>query len=355
MSIENMFGGRGFGFVMPAIWIFFLIFPIREALNIGGWQGGVSLGLTATFAVLYLWLCWGNSDDEFFPETLDWRTVLHLASLLAIVIAQLYLIGVMAIAMLIFIIGVLMFALPLRWAHAGAIILVAALFIPVVFIDGYSFVSLGIIGAGVYLSTAGARYYEKLSAENEEQAARAAVLDERDRLARDVHDTLGHSLTVIALKADLAGKLLEKSPNQARTELADVAELARRALAETRATVADMRNRTIGDELPRIVQAAEEAGLEVTVNGDPDDVDPSHRILFGWIAREGVTNVIRHAGATSLRIHLAPESITITDNGTGMSAPYGNGLSGLDERVAAAGGKLEIRDGHPGTVLEVQV
>ncbi|TFV99399.1 sensor histidine kinase [Leifsonia flava] len=167
---------------------------------------------------------------------------------------------------------------------------------------------------------------------------------ERDRVARDIHDILGHSLTVITVKAELAGRLLDVDVERARTEIGEVEALARGALADVRTTVAGFRGVSVTAELAAARSALASAGIRSEFPSSTDAVRPEHRELAGWVVREGVTNVIRHSGASVCRVRLEPGLIDIADDGGGVpptEAPSSStGLNGLRERVEAAGLRL---------------
>jgi two-component system sensor histidine kinase DesK len=183
-----------------------------------------------------------------------------------------------------------------------------------------------------------------------------ALVEERERVARDVHDVLGHSLTVVTVKAELAERLVDLDPARAKAELAEIQALSRQALAEIRATVGGLRGARLGDELASARTALAGAGIEAHVPADPAAVDPRHRIVLAWVLREATTNVVRHSDADECWVELDTNRLTVRDDGRGIDArPEGNGIRGLRERVEAAGGALTLTtgpDGH-GTVLEV--
>jgi len=174
------------------------------------------------------------------------------------------------------------------------------------------------------------------------ELAAHAVSDERARVARDLHDVLGHTLTTLAVKGALARRLLEEGfTDRAAQEMADIERQSREALVELRATVSGYREASLDAELAgaRVALAAGQIAAEVT--GDVEEVPAYLREAFAFVVREGVTNVIRHSSATSCRIHIGPSSVEITDDGTGQAAPSaGAGLSGLRQRVSAVGGEL---------------
>ncbi|MCU1413245.1 MAG: histidine kinase [Microbacteriaceae bacterium] len=176
------------------------------------------------------------------------------------------------------------------------------------------------------------------------ELATLAVAEERSRVARDLHDILGHSLTVVTVKAELAARLIDTDPAAAKREIEDVEDLARGALADVRSTVAGFRGVSVAAELANARSALAAAGIRASLPGAVDQVPASSRELFGWVVREGVTNVVRHSGATQASVALAPDSVEVTDDGSGPSktASDGNGLAGLRERVEAAGGRMTI-------------
>ena len=171
-----------------------------------------------------------------------------------------------------------------------------------------------------------------------EEIARLAVSDERARMARDLHDILGHSLTVITVKAELAGRLAEaEGATRTRAELADVERLARQALADVRATVGGVREVSLAGELVSARAALEASGITPDLPQAVDDVPAERRELFGWVVREGVTNVVRHSGARVCAVRLGPTWVEVLDDGRGPQecADTGHGLAGLRERVSA--------------------
>jgi two-component system, NarL family, sensor histidine kinase DesK len=178
-------------------------------------------------------------------------------------------------------------------------------------------------------------------AEARAELARLTAENERSRIARDLHDLLGHSLTTITVKAGLARRLGGSNPERAFEEVAQVEALARRSLADVRAAVADYREVTLAGELATGREVLRAAGISAEVPRAIDVVDPAHQELFGWVVREGLTNVVRHARASTCTILLSACSIEIVDDGVGGAALPGNGLSGLRERVAAAGGVVD--------------
>lgn len=190
-----------------------------------------------------------------------------------------------------------------------------------------------------------------------DQMAQMAVERERSRVARDLHDILGHSLTVITVKTELAGRLIDVDAARAKAEVAEVEALARGALADVRATVAGYRGITVAGELAAARQALDAAGIAAELPTATENVPAERRELAGWIVREGVTNVIRHAHASRCRVRLSGRSVSIEDDGVGPASgagTAGSGLIGLRERVEAAGGRLMLgRSEWGGFLLKV--
>jgi two-component system sensor histidine kinase DesK len=184
--------------------------------------------------------------------------------------------------------------------------------------------------------------------------AELAVENERTRFARDLHDILGHSLTVITVKAELANKLLDVDTDRARAELADLERLSRDALADVRRAVEGYRELSLPGELARARTALEAAGIDADLPNSVDDVPSDRRELFAWAIREGVTNVIRHSGATRCRVELHRDRVVVADDGRGpQPGATGHGLTGLQERARAAQGTVVTRVLEPGFSLSV--
>ncbi len=178
----------------------------------------------------------------------------------------------------------------------------------------------------------------------QEQVAELAAERERSRVARDVHDILGHSLTVITVKAELAGRLMDAGSPAARDEVAQIEQLSRGALADVRATVHGYRGVSISGELAAARAALESAGVAAELPGSTDQVPSDRRELAGWVVREAVTNVVRHAEASVCRVSLDPRSVEVADDGRGASgaSSSGSGLTGLRERVETSGGRMTV-------------
>ena len=195
------------------------------------------------------------------------------------------------------------------------------------------------------------------------EIARLAVVDERERFARDMHDVLGHSLTVVTVKSELARKLVARDPERAEQELADIERLARAALADLRASVAGYRAMSLETELSAAHAALVAADVAPHLPTAVDVVAPELRETFAWVLRESVTNVVRHANAKNCWVAVEKQAIIIGDDGRGMptaahdsSRREGHGLEGLRERAAKVGATVAIEPGDEGgTTVTVRV
>lgn len=185
------------------------------------------------------------------------------------------------------------------------------------------------------------------------EIARLAVMTERLRIARDLHDLLGHNLSLIALKSELAGRLISVAPEKAATEIGDIEHVARTTLQEVRDAVSAYRQPTLKSELQAAQEILVAAGIAYLHDGDEDTIDDLPNTVeatLSWAVREGVTNVIRHSRAHQCTIHVTRNAqeigIEVIDDGRGapsmnISDNEGNGLRGLAERVEKLGGRCE--------------
>jgi two-component system sensor histidine kinase DesK len=179
------------------------------------------------------------------------------------------------------------------------------------------------------------------------QLAVLAVTQERERIARDLHDILGHSLTTVALKAGLARRVLEAGDwDKGVVQIRDVERLVQQSLTDLRATVSDYKEITLATELAVAAGVLRAGGITADLPSASDTVDSRLQGVFGFVLREAITNVIRHGSARHVVVRLTEASITISNDGPcGARAPMGNGLRGLEERMTAVGGTLEAGPG----------
>ncbi|HEX4216229.1 MAG TPA: histidine kinase [Candidatus Dormibacteraeota bacterium] len=204
-----------------------------------------------------------------------------------------------------------------------------------------------VIGGGAVLLTFLARANAELHAARL-RLARAAVDEERVRLSRDLHDLLGHSLSLMALKAELASRLLDRPEHPATAELEDLKLMARTTLADLREVVGGARLPTLAGELDGARIAAEAASIHLSIEDRRGGaLAPEVEAACAWIVREGMTNVVKHSGARRCRLRIEQQdgtlSVIVADDGRGGAGTgRGSGLRGLGERISAVGGQLRV-------------
>jgi two-component system sensor histidine kinase DesK len=190
----------------------------------------------------------------------------------------------------------------------------------------------------------------------QEEVEHLAKIAERERIARDLHDVLGHTLSVIVLKSELASKLFDRDRDRARTEIAEVEQIAREALAEVRQAVRGYRTGSLTEEFAKAQSTLETAGVRTECDIPQAtlarrELSPAQETVLALVMREAVTNVLRHSGAEMCRLRLERKGdeyrLEVTDDGRGGSGTEGNGLRGMRERLEALGGTIE-RDGSRG-------
>lgn len=192
------------------------------------------------------------------------------------------------------------------------------------------------------------------------------VMEERQRIARDLHDTIGQKLSLIGLKSDLAGKLAATDPRRAQAEMKDVQQTARTALKEVRELVTQMRGTRLEDEFVRVKQILDAAGIEARLEGDASLSNASllTENVLSMCLKEAITNIVKHSAATSCLIRIeqtrAELSVTVSDNGVGLNGKdgytRGNGLRGMRERLEFVNGTLDIQsDGGTTLVMKVPI
>jgi two-component system sensor histidine kinase DesK len=235
----------------------------------------------------------------------------------------------------------------------------------IVGVDAGTFLTMTLIALLSPFTVAGMRKLirmnEALIAAKEENA-RLAVSEERLRFARDLHDLLGHSLSLIALKSQLAGRLLDRDAEKVASELRDIESVARQALVEVRETVTGYR-RSLSEELAGAASALRAADIEVQLPAAGAPLPAPVESLLGWAIREGTTNILRHSGAAHVVMRIDREEqqvrLTVRDDGHGadgadagdgthIDVGGGHGLRGLTERMAAAGGSMHAGPGAAG-------
>ena len=199
-------------------------------------------------------------------------------------------------------------------------------------------------GAGIEAGRIGARLHRA-----EQRVSALALAAERERIGRDLHDILGHSLTAISIKADLAEKLIERDPAGAKAEIAELSLIARQSLADVRATASGIREVRVAAEVASARSVLTAAGIEPVTPSALEPMSDATSELFGYVIREAVTNVVRHSEARRCVITVSAREVSVSDDGRGISdRTAGSGLRGLADRMEAAGGFLEVESRSTG-------
>jgi two-component system sensor histidine kinase DesK len=351
-------------------WLICLVFPLLAALQkipLDPLHLGINLAALVIFASVYTWLMWphplsrlAQAHAKSNPPFLILLTVLIIFVLVFSLVegaAWLWLfVGVSAIA------GA---ALSVRRAFGAVIFLtLLTLFLSLALsggvtnVDWLHILPLVLLVRGLGLDMIGiARLSTTLwdlhLARGE--LARLAVTEERVRLARDLHDLLGHNLSLITLKSELASRLIEKEPARATQEIREIEQLTRQTLREVREAVAGYRQPTLSNELEGARQLLEAADIEYSIEGEDAVVEklpPAIDVALAWTVREGVTNVIRHNRAriclirfkwngSTVQLEIINEGKVRPKPEEGVYSRSGNGLPGLGERLKTLGGRLE--------------
>ncbi|MBM2618543.1 sensor histidine kinase [Actinoplanes sp. LDG1-06] len=203
----------------------------------------------------------------------------------------------------------------------------------------------GLAGASTIAFVRFVRLVEELR-RTQKELARTVLERERLRFAQDLHDLLGHSLSLIVVKAEVVRRLAVADPGRASDEAADIERIGRTALAEVREAVTGYREHSFARELDNARTVLAGMGVEVTLQESGPPLDGEADDVFRWVLREAVTNVMRHSAATRCDIvveaGIGGATLTVRDNGTSGNPLPGNGLRGLAERVEVAGGTLRF-------------
>lgn len=329
-------------------WLLLLIPSIPEVARTAPDDLAVTVVVLAAFAAIYasvfLFVVWAPPVPTSVPLS-AWAAMTLIATYLAFVrpghFAQIYIFAAVVAGA----------ALPLRVGLAATAV-DFALTVGGFLVGGSAVLNAVTNALETPLFAVGAAAVAQVISSNvalrraRDEIARLAVQEERLRVARDLHDLLGRSLSVVALKSELAGRLLAVDPERAAVEVRDVERIAREALRQVREAVAGYRQPTLALELAGARAALDAAGIECCVDQAAGALPRDVEAILAWTVREGVTNVIRHSGAKRCDIRLTQRggqaSLVVVDDGRGAAAgASGSGLRGLAERVAEGGGAIE--------------
>jgi two-component system, NarL family, sensor histidine kinase DesK len=334
---------------IPLVYLIFVGASVGENSHGAGRLAGYAI--LAAFAA-----CWSAAPLLFLPDSPQRGFWPYCALLAALSLAELPFAHAAGFVLFIFLTLLAVGRFGIRSAPIVAGFALAALLVPAAIpswhvslrasFDDVTPVGIPIAGLIMFAVLEVTRGNQAL-AEAQAEVARLAAENERIRIARDLHDLLGHSLTTITVKAGLARRLGSGDSVRAIEQIAEVEELSRQALADVRAAVSSYRDVTLVGELARGRELLRASGITADLPTATDVVNPTHSELLGWALREGFTNVVRHAHATTCAVRLSACGVEITDDGVGSAAPPGNGLSGLRERVTAAGGSVDAGPMQP--------
>jgi len=270
-----------------------------------------------------------------------------------------------AVGYLIFGYFILAFCVPTRVAWKAIFGVVAIYIIEIILLghDTTAVISCAIPAVLLGISaiyTAYTTHQQVALRRSNEEILRLATLAERERIGRDLHDLLGHTLSVVALKSELARKLIDRDLDAARTEISEVERVARDALAQVRNAVSGIRNTALSAELIAATALLEAQGVKVRCETEQVKLPHDRETALALSLREAATNIRRHSGATgvTIRVKQEPSSVVVevADDGRGGKIVPGNGLNGMRERLGSVGGTLLLtpnKDG--GTLLRATV
>lgn len=335
------------GFLYAGIWIVFLAVPLIAAWFSDAateWRV-LAAAATVVFAGAYLWFAW-----RFFSvwtHTSTRQIVIGCLVLACVAALSLPGIGPWVSAYTPYIAALVVYTRP---PHIGIPVGILIWAVPSVsaflLADDRVLWILGGPGIGMAFTVVFrvVDYYEERDRAREQEVRQA---EERGRMARDVHDVLGHSLTVLHLKAQVARRYMDADPHRARAELEEIERMAREGLTQVRSTVTRLRAPQLPQELDIARTALEAAGVEAMITA-ADDVDPAPGSVLAWGLREAVTNVVRHSEARSCEITLSRDRLRVADDGRGADgSAEGNGLTGLRERAVRAGAQVSVGRAYP--------
>lgn len=368
--------GSFHGVAYAGIWLAVLALPVGSAFlrPVAPVWTALTVAATLLFIIVYLWLFWRLPDSHRVGARERRILLVGLFVLIGLIALAAPGAGAWSTAYTPFLAALLIFTLPLRlglpigvalWLIPGVVWALAAEEIWV--LAGPGFGVLIIVFARLV------EHNERRTRLVEDRLRSAA---ERDAIARDVHDVLGHSLTGLSIRTQLARRLIDTDPERARAELDTIDALSREALDQVRSTVSRLRTPELAGELATARRTLAAAGITAQIDvaeelrlgdppepGGPQEHEAERRRLFAWALREAVTNVVRHAQAERCRITVTPQRVEIVDDGVGCPDPDdeapgpaaasggadGTGLRGLRERAAAQGATVRLGPGDEAT------
>ncbi|HDR3493143.1 histidine kinase [Bacillus wiedmannii] len=346
----------------PYMWFVYLLFPIYHLVQASGWKLVIGSGMLIVFIITYRQL--------YFVQ----RTFVFWACI------QMVLIFLFALFYNPFMIFFGFFTASAMGFAPNKKVFRVLLCLLVIMLGAFLFVNMNQLTTAslvnivpmfilMLLTPFGMRNFnQKKMLRNQLEEANEQIKDlvkreERQRIARDLHDTLGHTLSLITLKSQLVEKLIVKNPERASVEAKEITQTSRTALKQLRELISDMRMITVEEELEQIKAILQAATIELEIKQETSasSLSPIEQNILGMCLREAVTNVVKHSKATRCTVSVLESQgeliLTVEDNGIGLADQNhdGNGIRGMKERIALIDGFVELSTINPGTLLIVKV
>lgn len=352
-------GWEKYGWLMAVLWMVFLIYPLMALIRSQAERGWIIVGWVglASFIVIYIagfinGMSGSGGGLLSSPKPIQWCAFAALVVCAAVTLPA---VGPNMMSFIPFIMSFASYGLT-RMAHWIAVVCgvlgttAAVLLVPGWNAYGTILVIVVLLAAVNTVST----FLIIRSAESEKLGLELAMSEGREDVARDVHDLIGHSLTVVRMKAQLAMRLIDTDPERAKSELADIEALTGEAISGVRETVAGVRSAALADQLMSCRGVLRDAGVTLRLEGETESLSPAQSLTASWILREATTNVLRHAQAKNVIVSVAPGSLSIVDDGVGWGGGEGNGVRGMRERASIGGADLHMSTGgNSGTKVVV--
>ncbi|WP_242269846.1 sensor histidine kinase [Bacillus cereus group sp. BfR-BA-01408] len=346
----------------PYMWLVYLLFPIYNLTQVSGWKLVIGSGMLIVFMITYRQL-------YFVQKTfILWACIQMILTLLFALFYNPFMIffGFFTASAMGFAPSKKVFRILLCLL---VVMLGVFVFINMNQLTPTSLVNIVPMFILMLLTPFGMRNFnQKKMLRNQLNEANEQIKDlvkreERQRIARDLHDTLGHTLSLITLKSQLVEKLIVKNPERASAEAKEITQTSRTALKQLRELISDMRMITVEEELEQIKAILQAANIELEIKQETSasSLSPIEQNILGMCLREAVTNVVKHSKATRCIVSVLESQgeliLTVEDNGIGLADQNhdGNGIRGMKERIALIDGFVELGTINPGTLLTVKV
>ncbi|MBW3491593.1 MULTISPECIES: sensor histidine kinase [Bacillus] len=346
----------------PYMWLVYLLFPIYNLTQVSGWKLVIGIGMLIVFIITYRQL-------YFVQRTFVlWACIQMILTCLFAVFYNPFM-----IFFGFFTASAMGFA-PSKKAFRVLLCLLVVMLGAFIFINVNqltipSLVNIVPMFILMLLTPFGMRNFnQKKMLKNQLNEANEQIKDlvkreERQRIARDLHDTLGHTLSLITLKSQLVEKLIVKNPDRASMEAKEITQTSRTALKQLRELISDMRMITVEEELEQIKAILQAANIELEVKQEANSssLSPIEQNILGMCLREAVTNVVKHSKAKACTVSILESQgeliLKVEDNGVGLEEQNhdGNGIRGMKERISLIDGVVELDTINPGTLLTVKV